>query len=168
MALIREAELPGLGKKFQISLENSEQMVVIIHDDGTRELYYLTEESDDPVASVTLTDSESRQLGSIIGGAFYQPKSLDRLDTAIAGLRIEWLKVRDKSGISGKSIGELGLRKNLGIIVIAVMEDKGKGRMETVSINPGPGYVFKPGHTVIAAGHSDKMKEFEKMFGSSP
>ncbi|MFZ5647611.1 MAG: cation:proton antiporter regulatory subunit [Bacillota bacterium] len=168
MTLIREAELPGLGKKYQINLENGEQMVVIIHDDGTRELYYLTEEADEPVAAVTLSDRESRQLGSIIGGSFYQPKSLDRLDTAIAGLRIEWLKVRDKSEITGKSIGELGLRKNHGIIIIAVMEDKGRGRMETVSINPGPCYVFQPGQTVIAAGQSDKMKEFEKMFGGSP
>ncbi len=168
MTLIREAELPGLGKKYEVSLENGDQVAVIIHDDGTRELYYFPQDGDDPLAAITLSDQESRQLGSIIGGAFYQPKTLERLETAVSELRIEWLKVQGKSGIAGKSIGELGLRKNHGIIIIAVMEDKGRGRKETVCINPGPGYVFEPGQTVVAAGKNEKMKEFEKMFGGSP
>ncbi|MCL6634197.1 MAG: cation:proton antiporter regulatory subunit [Peptococcaceae bacterium] len=165
MTIIREAELPGLGKKYQLNLENGEQIVVVIHDDGKREIYYFAEDGDEPLASVTLSDQESRQLGSIIGGAFYQPRTLERLDTAISELRIEWLKVKGDSEIAGKSIGELGLRKNHGIIIVAVMEDKGMGRKETTHINPGPGYVFQPGHTVIAAGRHDKMKNFEKMFG---
>lgn len=168
MTLIREAELPGLGKKYQLNLENGEQVSVIIHDDGTREIYYFTEDGDDPLAAITLSDQEARQLGSIIGGAFYQPRTLERLDTAVSNLRIEWLKVLEKSKIAGKSIGDMGLRKNHGIIIIAVMEDKGGGRKETIFINPGPGYVFQPGHTVIAAGRNDKIKEFEKMFGESP
>lgn len=165
MTTIREAELPGLGKKYQMLLENGEQIVVIIHDDGNREVYYFNEDADEPLASVTLSDQESRQLGSIIGGAFYQPKTLDRLETAISDLRIEWLKVKGTAEIAGKSIGELGLRKNHRIIVIAALEDTGKGRKETICINPGPSYVFQPGHTVIAAGQHAKMKEFEKMFG---
>ncbi len=165
MAIIREAELPGLGKKYLMKLENDEQVVVIIHDDGTREIFYFNDDEDEPLASVTLSDQESRQLGSIIGGAFYQPRSLEKLDAAIAELRIEWLRVCTNSEITGKSIGDLGLRKNLGIIVIAVLADKGKGGKEIISINPGPGYVFQPGHTIIAAGRNDKMQPFEKMFG---
>ena len=168
MTLIREAELPGLGKKFQLDLENEDQVSVIIHDDGTREVYYFTRDGDEPLAAITLSDQESRQLGSIIGGAFYQPRTLERLDTAVSNLRIEWLRVREKSSIAGKSIGEMGLRKNLGIIIIAVMEDRVGGSKETIHINPGPGYVFQPGHTVIAAGKNDRMREFEKMFGGGP
>lgn len=168
MTLIREAELPGLGKKFQVRLENGDQVAVIVHDDGTREIYYFTPDGDEPLSAITLSDQESRQLGSIIGGAFYQPRSLERLDAAVSDLRIEWLKIPERSGIAGKSIGELGLRKNHGIIVIAVLEDRGGGRRETISINPGPGYVFKPGHTVIAAGKNEKMKVFEEMSGRAP
>lgn len=75
MTLIREAELPGLGKKYQLDLENDSQVVVIIHDDGKRDIFYFSEDGDEPLASVTLSDQESRQLGSIIGGSFYQPRS---------------------------------------------------------------------------------------------
>lgn len=167
MSLIREAELPGLGKKFQINLESGEQVVVIIHDDGRRELYHFGGDGDDPLSSVTLSDQEARQLGSIIGGSFYQPRTLERLDTAISDIRIEWMRVKDKSRVAGKSIGELGLRKNHGIVIVAVMEDRGGGRRETLCINPGPDYIFQPGHTVIAAGKAYQIKDFEKMFGGN-
>ncbi len=167
MTLIREAELPGLGKKYQFQLQNGEQVIVVIHDDGIREIYHFCDDADEPLTSLTLSDQESRQLGSIIGGAFYQPQTLDKIDTVISELRIEWLKVKEKSEIAGKSIGELGLRKNLGIIIVAVMEDKGKGRKETLYINPDPGYIFQPEHIVIAAGRQDKIKNFEKMFGAN-
>ena len=165
MSLIREAVLPGLGKKFQVDLESGEQIVVIVHDDGRRELYHFAGNGEDPLSSVTLSDQESRQLGSIIGGSSYQPRTLDRLDTAVADMRIEWVKVKEESEVAGRSIGDLGLRKNHGIVIVAVMEDRGGGCRETLHINPGQGYVFQPGHTVIAAGKAYKIKDFEKMLG---
>jgi len=164
VSYISEAELPGLGKKYQLRLGDGGQIIVIIHDDGNREIYYFSNDADEPIFSVLLSDQESRQLGSIIGGAFYQPRTLEKLGTVVSGLSIEWLKVKEDSGIRGKSIGELGLRKNHGINIVAVLEDKGRGGKETVSINPGPGYVFQPRHIIVAAGRKDKMISFEAMF----
>lgn len=143
MAVIKEAELPGLGKKFEVTLENGDRIVVVIHDEGTREIYHFQAgEEDEPQFSVTLTDQESRQLGSIIGGSFYQPRLLERLETAVADLCIEWLQVKKNVPLVGRSIGELGLRKNHGIIVIAVIVNAGGGRKTTTFINPGPSFVF--------------------------
>lgn len=163
MSLIKEAELPGLGKKFEITLANGDQVVVVIHDEGNREVYYFPEGEEDALSSVTMTDQEARQVGSIISGSFYQPKLLEKLETAVADLHIEWMKVQEGSEVAGKSIGELGLRKNHGIIVIAVIEDKHKGKHCQTRINPGPSYIFTPGHTVVAAGVKDKMKQFEHL-----
>lgn len=160
MSLIKEAELPGLGKKFVVALENGDQVAIVIHDEGTREVYYFPEGEDDPISDITLNDHEARQVGAIISGSFYQPRELERLETAVAELKIEWLSVRENSQIAGKSIGELGLRKNHSINVIAAIEGKRKGNTR---INPGPSYVFTPGHTIVVAGTKDKMKEFEEL-----
>jgi TrkA domain protein len=165
MSIIKEAELPGLGKKFEVSLENGDRVAVVIHDEGTREVYYFPEGEDDPVSGVTMTDQEARQVGSIISGSFYQPRVLEKLETAVAELKIEWLEVRENSPVAGKTIGELGLRKNHSITVIAVIMDKRKGK---TLINPGPSYIFTPGHTVVAAGTKDKMKQFEELLQKSP
>lgn len=160
MALIREAELPGLGKKYQVTLENGEEVAVVIHDNGHREIYHFLPDSDDAVDSFILNDQEARQLGSIIGGAFYQPRALEKLEAAVADLRIDWLKVKDTSPINGRSIGELGLRKNHAIVVVAVIDDRCRSKKDGACINPGPGFVFQPGQTLIVAGHAAKMKQF--------
>ncbi|MGQ9824658.1 MAG: cation:proton antiporter regulatory subunit [Desulfotomaculales bacterium] len=162
MSLIREAELPGLGKKFQVELENGERVVILIHDDGQREVYHFSGSEEDPVDSFLLNDQEARQVGSIISGAFYQPRALEKLEAAVSDLRIEWLKVKESSPICGRSIGELGLRKNHGIIVISVIDEKSRNRKENTFINPGPGFVFYPGQIIVVAGKSEKMKKFEE------
>lgn len=168
MSVIKEAELPGLGKKYVVALDNGDQIAIIIHDEGNREIYYFPPGEDDPESSVTMTDQEARQVGSIISGSFYQPRLLEKLETAVAELHIEWLQVGQDSELAGKSIGTLGLRKNLGIIVIAAIEDKHKGRQSKTHINPGPSYVFTPGHTIVVAGTKEKMNEFERLLNNSP
>lgn len=163
LSVIKEAELPGLGKKFEVTLDNGDQVVVVILDEGNREVYHFSKGEEDALSSVTMTDQEARQVGSIISGSFYQPHLLEKLETAVADLHIEWIQVEQDSEIAGKSIGEMGLRKNHGIIVIAAIEDKHKGKQCNSRINPGPSYIFTPGHTIVAAGVKDKMKQFEQM-----
>ncbi len=152
-----------MGKKYDIKLESGDRIVVVIYDEGSRELYFFDPNEEEPLSSVTLTDQEARQVGSIIEGAFYQPRLLEKLEMAISDLRIEWLKVKEGSAVAGRSIGELGLRKNLGVNVIAVIEDKGKGHKTTIAINPGPGFVFQHGQTLVVAGTVGNIQRFEDM-----
>lgn len=61
---IRESELPGIGQKFEIITRNDEKLVIVIHDDGRRELYHFDNEHEDVISSITLNDQESRQMVS--------------------------------------------------------------------------------------------------------
>jgi TrkA domain protein len=163
MGVIKEAELPGLGKKYLAELESGDRFVVVIYDEGNRELFYFAPGEDEPICSTTLTDQEARQIGSIIGGVFYQPKLLEKLEAAVDELHIEWLKIAPNAPVAGKTIGDLGLRKKFGVTIVAVIEDAGKGKKRTAAINPGPSYVFIPGQTVIVAARRDALGHFERM-----
>ncbi|RDV83935.1 cation:proton antiporter regulatory subunit [Ammonifex thiophilus] len=165
MAIIKEAELPGLGKKYSVALESGDRLDIIIYDEGEREIFFFPPGEEEPLCSATLTDQEARQVGSIIGGAFYQPRLLEKLEAAIAELFIEWIKVKPGSSLVGKSIGELGLRKNFGITVIGVVEEGERGKKKTVAINPGPSFTFSPGQIVIVAGRRDAVEHFESLAG---
>src|SRR5690348_18446749 len=98
MSNIHEAALPGIGRKFQIETANGDRLVIVIHDDGTRELYHFTRKHPDRVASVvTLADSEARQIAGIIGGLTYVPKALPPAEIVPDDLLLEWYSIEPES-----------------------------------------------------------------------
>lgn len=52
MSTISEVFLPGVGRKFQIETMDEDRLVIVIHDDGTRELCHFTGKNLDRAASV--------------------------------------------------------------------------------------------------------------------
>src|SRR5215475_9510942 len=98
MSTIRETSLPGIGRKFQVETTNGDRLVIVIHDDGTRELYHFTRKNPDRVASVvTLADSEARQIAGIIGGLTYVPKSLPSAEIVLDDFLLDWYTTAPRS-----------------------------------------------------------------------
>ncbi|MBP3041257.1 cation:proton antiporter regulatory subunit, partial [Bacillaceae bacterium Marseille-Q3522] len=137
---IRECELPGIGRKFEIVTKSNEKIVVVIHEDGRRELYHFDAEHEECVSSVTLNDTEARQIASIIGGMVYKPQAVESIEMAIEGLIIEWFKVEPEAKAIGQSIGELDIRNKYNVTVISMLRKNMKKLF-----NPGPDTVIDEG-----------------------
>ncbi|TDS11117.1 cation:proton antiporter regulatory subunit [Sphingobacterium paludis] len=152
MSIVRESDLIGIGKKYQIDTEAGDNMVVVIHDDGRRELYRSEDDDSETHCVMTLSDEESRQVAGIIGGLSYKPKALETMEVALDDLRIEWYKVGASSDGVHKSIGDLGVRQRTGASIIAAIQED-----ETI-INPGPEFVITPGTTLVVAGKKANIK----------
>jgi len=153
---IRESELPGIGCKFEITTNEDEKMVIVIHNDGRRELYHFDEDHEETLSSVTLNDSESRKIAAILGGMVYSPKALEKLEMAFDGLVIEWFKVEDGSVMSERSIGEINVRNLYNVNIISVLK-KDMKKM----IMPGPDSVISAGDTLVIAGERAEVLRFE-------
>jgi len=65
---ITESDLPGVGKKFEINLDDGE-MVVVIHNTGKREVFRRPNPDADSEKVFEFSDDLARTIGSIIGGA---------------------------------------------------------------------------------------------------
>lgn len=152
MSNVKETELIGIGKKYQIETSYGDSVVIVIHDDGRRELYNYDENENESKCVLTLNDDESRQVAGIIGGLSYKPKALETIEVALDDLIIEWYKVPDESNAIGKSIGQLEVRKMTGASIIAAIEK------DETTINPGPDFVITAGVTLVVAGKRNHIK----------
>jgi len=156
---IRETDLPGIGRKFQMETRSGDKVVVVVHDDGRRAIYHFDyDEPDEPISMVTLDDTEARQLAAIVGGLAYHPKGLEEVDVDVNDLMIKWYKVEPGSQAEGKSIGELNVRQTTGAVIIAII---GKDRSKKIS--PGPEEVLNAGQTLVVAGERRQVKALERL-----
>jgi TrkA domain protein len=155
---LSETRLPGVGTKFTLRLDRGQRLSVILHNDGTRELYYFRHaEDDEPEAVITMDDDEARQLGAVIGGAYERPKIVEDLEVALGELTIEWVPVPDTSPWIGRTLAECGFRAKTGITVIAILREP-----EPVS-GAQPDDVLQRGDTLVTVGKAGQYAAFRRL-----
>ncbi|MEW8958067.1 cation:proton antiporter regulatory subunit [Neomoorella humiferrea] len=155
---IKETELPGIGKKFQIETRSGDKMVIVVHDDGRREIYHF--DSNDPeesISMVTLDDTEARCVAGILGGMAYVPKALETVEMALDDMVFEWYKVEKDAQSIGKTIGDLDIRKKTGAAIIAIIKKDEK------VLNPGPEEIITPGATIVVLGDRKQVKACKEL-----
>ncbi|MDI4649473.1 cation:proton antiporter regulatory subunit [Cohnella hashimotonis] len=156
---IRETDLPGVGRKYRILTRSGDRLVVVIHDDGRRELYHFEyEDPEDSISMITLDDEEARSIAAIVGGMTYKPRMLESIEIALNDLVIEWFKLEPRSPCVGVSIGDLEIRRRSGATVIAIVE-----RDHSKHITPGPDFVLKADSMLIAAGERENLKALKSI-----
>lgn len=155
---IRESKLPGIGYKFEILTKNQDKLVIVIHHDGRREVYHFDpDDQDEVVSNITFNDSEARQIAGIIGGMVYKPNALEVVDIALGDLVIEWYQVEHNAPAVNKTIGEIDIRNNFGVTVIAI-----KKKHTKKTINPRPDTVIETGDTLIISGERNQLNKLIK------
>lgn len=158
MATIRESDLPGIGRKFQIATISGDKLVIVIHDDGRREIYHFEEKDPDEIlSSISLDDAEARQVAAIIGGMQYKPKALETVEVALEDLIIEWIKVEPHFKSAGECIGTLQVRETTGATILAIVEKRNQ------KINPGPNDIIAADTILVVAGERKQIKALKEL-----
>jgi len=159
MSSISEVFLPGVGRKFQIETLDGDRLVIVIHDDGTRELYHFTRKNlDRPASVLRLTDGEARQIAGIVGGLTYVPRSLPMAEVILGDLVLEWFKIEPRAACIGKTIRDLHVRTATGASIVSIVEPD-----QTKRTNPEAGTVLNEGATLIVAGDRRTINSLKRL-----
>lgn len=153
-----EADLPGFGKKFSIKLKSGQELILIIHSTGKRELYLM--QGEEASCVIELTQDEAKELGFLMAGAKYEAVSTGRMEAILKELVIEWVKVEEGSKFIDKTIAELEIRRKTGVSVVAI------DRQGKLIPTPDP---FKekilPGDILVVIGTRQQLNSFLELCG---
>ena len=159
---LRETRLPGIGVKYSFITANGQRIAVIQHTDGMRELYVFPHHHDDEPEVVQLEDTEARQLGAVLGGAYERPKIVEELEMVLGELAIEWVPVPADSPAIGHSLAECAFRQRTGITIIAIL------RQPEPIAGAQPTDVVQAGDTLVTVGKLGDYAAFRRLLAEGP
>jgi TrkA domain protein len=155
---IKTGDLPGIGKRYSFETAEGENLVVILHQSGHREIYHFAgSDEDEPDLTIRLNDEEARQLGTILLGVDYQPVADDRVELLLKKVRIEWVQVSPESELANKKIIDSRVRTKTGATIIGIQ------RGEDMLGSPDVSEVILPGDVLMVIGNREQTKHLESL-----
>ncbi len=155
--VIYEADVPGVGKRFEVELGDEERLVVIVHHDGKREIFRRDHPDADAEKLFDITSQEARQVANVLQGADFQPLDLDAVDVPLGTAIMEWVEIPGDSPVAGETIEDAELRQQTGATVAAIQRDD-----ETIG-SPKPDTVLSAGDILIVIGSRAEQQALDDL-----
>lgn len=160
MAEVRETLLPGVGVRHEFRTEDGEQVAVLTHRGGRREIaMYDRDDPDSCSAVIHMSSDDTRTLSEVLGTSQVS-ESVGAAAQQVEGLSIEWLTVEPTSSAAGTTIAEGQFRTRTGASVVAIV------RGDTTIPAPGPEVRLEAGDVAVAVGTPNGLSELRRLFGA--
>jgi TrkA domain protein len=155
---IKTGDLPGIGKRYSFVTADGDNVVMILHQSGVREIYHFKEsDEDEPDFTIRMTDEEARQVGTILLGADYQPVTDERMEMLLKNIRIEWVQVTASSELANKKIIDSRVRSKTGATIIAIQ--RGNEMIGSPDVNE----VILPGDVLMIVGNRQQTRSLDSL-----
>ncbi len=148
---VYEADVPGVGRKFELELESGGRAIAMLHHDGRRELFYRPTPDADSEELLDLTAREGNQLGTILAGGYFESVDTDELSVPLGDAIIEWATIREDSPVAGSTLADCNVRGQTGASVIAIQRGD-----ETIA-NPAPEEPLRAGDILVTLGTREEQ-----------
>ncbi|WP_276270780.1 cation:proton antiporter regulatory subunit [Haloarcula litorea] len=142
---VHETDLPGVGRRYVVSLPDGGRLTVLVHNDGNRETYWSGDAAGDSERLFSLSAREARKLAEIYDGTYFEPVPEDA-DEVPGDARLRWVAVDEDSPVAGRTLGESDLGSATGVLVLAVQRD------ETTLSSPDADTRIEAGDVLVVTG----------------
>ena len=153
---VSEDDLPGIGRRFEIPCEDDGALTIVVYNSGRRDLYAFAEPGAKPCV-VTLRDEQAHAVAGILEGSWSTAPEARGVQEAMDALAIDWVILDPGSPATGRTIGELGIRRGTGVTVMSIL------RQNRVIDRPGADEELRAGDRLVVAGHRDRLGAFRRL-----
>lgn len=151
MAKVEETMLPGVGVRHDFETQDGRRVGVITHSGGRRDLLiYATDDPDACAQTLHLDENEAHALADVLGGS-RMSRSVGDVEQTVDGVTIDWLAVTERWSCAGHKLRDVKLRRDTGVIVVAVIRDG-----ETLP-TPGADFEIHVGDTIVVVGTAESV-----------
>jgi TrkA domain protein len=153
---VSESDLPGIGRRFEIPCEDGGALTIVVYNSGRRDLYAFAEPGAQPCV-VTLRDEQAHVVADILEGSWSTAPEARGVQEAIDALAIDWVILEPGSPATGRTIGELRIRRGTGVTVMSIL------RQNRVIDRPGPEEELRAGDRLVVAARRDRLGAFRRL-----
>jgi TrkA domain protein len=154
---VYETEIPGVGRKFEVDLDDGARAIVLIHHDGRREVFRRADPEADSEELFDLSSKQARTIGAIMEGAYVETVATEDLSVPLGDAIIEWVDLPAESPLAGRTLADTNLRAETGASVIAVQRGP-----DTIP-NPEPGFDLAAGDILVALGSRSEQATLRRL-----
>ena len=147
---IREEDLPGIGRRFDLDVDEGLTLVVVARRDGSRDIAVGERGADDTRRSVHLSREQAVAVGSLLLGARFSEGG----KTDDGALDVSTLVLGDDSPAVGVPPAEVPLPAGSDAAVVAVARDDTPQLLEDDRSRP-----CEPGDRLVVVARRDRLDE---------
>lgn len=155
--VIYEADVPGVGKRYEVETGDETRLVVIVHHDGKRELFRRDHPDADAEKLFDLTSKQAREVATVLEGAEFQPLDLEDADIPLGEAIMEWIEVPDDSPITGETLEAARVGEKTGATIAAIQRED-----ETIA-SPGAATVLDAGDILVVIGSREQQNALQTL-----
>lgn len=147
---IHEQELPGVGRRFDLDVEEGLTLIVVARRDGSRDVAVSEEGADEPRRSVHLGREQAVAVGSLLLGARFSDGGRD---SGGGALEVGTVVLGARSPAIGRIPAEIPLPGGSEAAVVAVARDDTPQLLEDDRHRP-----CEPGDRLVIAARNDRLE----------
>jgi TrkA domain protein len=153
MSTPRETPLPGIGMRYDFNTMEGNQLGLIEHRTGRKDLIvYNPEDPDSCQISIRLSEDDSSTLAGLLG-VTPEMEEKKREALSVSGITIDWLPIQEAWPCAGHMVKSAELHAKTGVMIIALVRDG-----ETIPV-PAKEFQVNVGDTLVVVGTTDHIEQ---------
>lgn len=149
---IREQELTGIGRRFDLDLEHDQTLMVIARRDGSRDIAVRDRGADEVRGSVHLDREQAVAVGSLLLGARFSEDT--DADTRDSTMDVTIVELSPGSPAIGKRPADISMPGGTDAAVVAVARDDTPQLLEDDRSRP-----CEVGDRLVVAARGDRLED---------